>query len=361
MSFNVNAVRTRRRTIGLVTAAAVVAAGVTFANSAGAATSTIVTITKVNPAPIAALTANQVITVTGTGFDEASITDVSFSNTGCTALPYIVTSATTLVVKTKATCVAATNVVVTITDSSSNTAVSTPLTGTAMKLNFITAPDLATPSATVHPIVLDNTSSLTYANQTSFGTSAPALKAGSVIRVTSGAVPFVNVASTNPLSAKVNGVAVTDVTVVGSGAGNYFTAKLGSTPASATPNIAITNNLVTKTFTYNLPAGSPVVYTPGTHDFKIAGSGIAVTPAFGAVKGGTVLSIAGSGFSTTAGNNVMTVGGVACPNSGTPTATLIKCTVPAGTTPGPVTVQVAVTGGLTSVINAGSTFTYVAS
>ena len=73
MSFNVNAVRTRRRTIGLVTAAAVVAAGVTFANSAGAATSTIVTITKVSPTPIAALTANQVITVTGTGFKKYAI------------------------------------------------------------------------------------------------------------------------------------------------------------------------------------------------------------------------------------------------------------------------------------------------
>lgn len=360
MSFNVNAVRTRRRTIGLVTAAAVVAAGVTFANSAGAATSTIVTVTAVSPANIAALTANQVITITGTGFDEDAITDVSFANTGCTALPYIVTSATTLVVKTKATCVAGTNVVVTVTDTSSNTAVSVPGSGTKMKLNFITAPDLATPSATVHPVVLDNTAGMSYANQTTFGTSAPALKAGSVIRVTSGAVPFVNT-TTAKLSAKVNGVAVTDVVLVGSAAGNYFTAKLGSTPASATPIISITNNLVSKNFTYQDQSGGSPAYDPGTHDFTIAGSGITVSPAFGAVKGGTVLSITGSGFSTTAGNNVMTVGGVACPNSGTPTATLVKCTVPAGTAPGPVTVQVAVTGGRTSVVNAGSTFTYLAS
>src|SRR5664279_334398 len=108
----------RRRTIGRVVAAtgvaAVVAAGsLLFANTAGATASTLVHITAVSPHLVAATTANQVINVTGTGFDESVIGGVTV--TGCTAPTYIVASATSLLVKTDATCIAGAGAVVTIT------------------------------------------------------------------------------------------------------------------------------------------------------------------------------------------------------------------------------------------------------
>ena len=53
-----------------------------------------------------------------------------------------------------------------------------------------------------------------------------------------------------------------------------------------------------------------------------------------------------------------TVGGVSCPVSGTPTATLFKCTVPAATAGGAVNVATT-TGTVTSTISTGSTFTYL--
>ena len=116
-------------------------------------------------------------------------------------------------------------------------------------------------------------------------------------------------------------------------------------------------NGVSSTFKWHAVGASTL-----THEFSYGGSTITVSPAFGPASGGNVLTISGSGFSTTAASDTVTVGGVACPVSGTPTATSIKCTVAADTTPfeGPATVKVVVTGGLTSVVSPGSTYTYVA-
>ena len=138
----------RRRTIGRVVAAtgvaAVAAAGsLLFANTAGATASSLVHITAVSPHLVAALTANQVINVTGTGFDESVISGVAVAN--CTAPSYIVASTTSLLIKTDASCTAGANIVITITDSAGNTAVSNPtLTGGAQALSFITPPTIAT-------------------------------------------------------------------------------------------------------------------------------------------------------------------------------------------------------------------------
>lgn len=355
---------TRRRTIGRVVAAtgvaAVAAAGsLLFAGTAGATTSTIVHITAVSPHLVAATTANQVITVTGSGFDESVISGVTV--TGCTAPTYIVSSATTLLVKTDATCTAGTNAVVTITDTSGNTAASVPTaTGGAQALSFIVPPTIATESATVHPIVTDATAGMSYAAQTAVGISGTT-KGGTVIRVTSGATGFSNSTAT-PLAASLDGVAMTGVTLVGTNgtAGNYFTATLGAHATDAAPVLKITNNGVSKSFVYG--TGN----VAGTFDFQIGGSVITVSPAFGPSKGGNHLVISGTGFSTTAANDTVTLigalGPVACPVFGTPTATSITCTVPADGAPyvGPAVAQVAVTGGLTSVVSAGSTYTYVA-
>ena len=353
----------RRRTIGRVVAAtgvaAVAAAGsLLFANTAGATASSLVHITAVSPHLVAALTANQVINVTGTGFDESVISGVAVAN--CTAPSYIVASTTSLLIKTDASCTAGANIVITITDSAGNTAVSNPtLTGGAQALSFITPPTIATESATVHPITTDATAGMSYAAQTAVGISGTT-KGGTVIRVTSGATGF-STSTATPLAASLDGVAMTAVTLVGTNgtAGNYFTATLGAHAADAAPVLKITNNGVSKSFLYG--TGN----VAGTFDFQIGGSVITVSPAFGPSKGGNHLVISGSGFSTTAANDAVTLigagGPVVCPVLGTPTASSITCTVPADATPfvGPAVVQVAVTGGLTSVVSPGSTYTYV--
>jgi hypothetical protein len=114
--------------------------GIAAGDVAHAGTSTLVTVTAVSPHVVAADTANRVITVTGTGFDEDVITGVTIA--GCTTAPsYVVSSATTLLVKTAADCDPATGAVITVTDTSSNTAVSDPTaTGGKMKLDFVAPP-----------------------------------------------------------------------------------------------------------------------------------------------------------------------------------------------------------------------------
>jgi hypothetical protein len=347
--------RVSRRTMAIVSLAVVAAGGTLLTTAtAGAATSTTIKITAVGPHRVTALTANQVITVTGKGFDEAGITSVAVA--GCTAPSYIVASPTSLLIKTDATCVAAASAAITITDTSSNTAVSVPgATGGAQALAFVAAPTIADTTTSFHPVTTNNTSGLSYAAQTTAGLSA-STKGGTVIRVTSGTSPFVTSAAF-PFSATLDGVAIASPKIVGSAAGNYFTGTVGPHAADSAPVLKITQNGVSKSF-----AWAAVGASTNTHEFSYGGSTIVTTPASGASNGGNVITVSGTGFSTTAGNDVVTVGGVSCPISGTPTATSLKCTVPAAATPfaGPVTVQVAVTGGLTSVISAGSTYTYLA-
>ena len=349
-----------RRIATGTTLAAMAASTFMFTNQADAATSTIVTIKSVGPHLVSALTANQVITVTGTGFDEDVISGVTVA--GCTAPSYIVASATSLVIKTDATCTAGANKVVTITDTSNNTAVSVPgATGGAQALSFVAAPTIATASATVRPVVALNGAGLSYAGQSAASTSA-STKGGTVIKVISGSTGF-STSTATPLAASLGGIPLTSVTLVGTNgtAGNYFTGIVGARAAISNPVLKITNNGVSKSFAWGAGGASAVA---GTHDFSYAGSTISVSPTNGPSSGGNKLTITGTGFSTTGSNNVVTVGGVACPlTTPAPTATVITCTVPTTTLAafaGPVVVQVAVTGGLTSVISPSSTYTYVA-
>jgi hypothetical protein len=348
----------RRLAIG-GTVAVLAASTFMVTNHAEAATSTLVTITAVSPHLVAATTANQVITVTGTGFDEAVIGGVSVA--GCTAPTYIVASATSLVIKTDNTCTAGANEVITITDTSSNTAVSVPAaTGGKQALSFVAPPTIAVASATVRPVVTLNAAGLGYAAQTTAGTSAPT-KGGAVIKVVSGATGFSNSTAT-PLAASLGGIALTGVTLVGTNgtAGNYFTGIVGATAPNAAPALKITNTGVSKSFLWGAGGASA---TAGTHDFSIGGTAIAVSPVTGTAAGGTKLTITGTGFSTTGSNDVVTVGGVSCPlTTPVPTATTVTCTVPASTLTafsGAVDVKVAVTGGQTSVVSPGSTYTYL--
>ena len=335
-------------TRGLAVSAAAAAALGTFAFSAtqaDAATSTLVSITSLNVHHVAALTANQVITVTGTGFDEAVISGVAIN--GCTTAPtYVVSSPTTLLVKTANDCATSSTGVITITDSSNNTAVSNPAASSgAMALSFVAAPTIATASATVKPVVTENSQGVAFANQVTTANT----KGGTVIRVKAGSTPFVNTTA-YPLSATLSGVALTKVTMATGG--SYFTGVVGAHAADAAPVLKVTSNGVTKSFLYGAGGSSA---TAGTHDFQYVGTGITVSPASGPINGGTVLTVTGSGFTS---STTVKVGTVTCPVSGTTTATIVKCTVPAATAAGAKDVQTT-TGSVTSVVGAGSTFTYL--
>ena len=174
-------------------------------------------------------------------------------------------------------------------------------------------------------------------------------KGGTVIRVLKGSVAFVNTTQ-YPLSASLGGVALTKVTM--HTGGDYFTGVLGAHAADAAPVLRITSNGVSKSFAYGAGGAGA---TDGTHDFQYVGTGITVSPATGPINGGTVVSITGTGFT---GSTTATIGGTNCPVSGTTTATLFKCTLPA-TTAGGAQDVVTTTGAVTSVIGAGSTFTYL--
>jgi hypothetical protein len=349
----------KRATVLAAVAAAAAGAFVVAADTASATALT--TITAVSPHLAPATTAKTVITVTGTGFDEDVISGVTVG--GCTNDPaYTVVNATTLVLKTDATCAATStaNAVITITDIGGGTATNgstTAASPAAAAFKFVTPPDIADTTTSVHPAFTDATAGLTYAQQTTSGLSV-STAGGSMIRVYSGQVPFAT-STTLPFSASLDGVPLTGVTIGGgTAAGNYFTGIVGAHAADAAPTLKITNNGVTKSFAHHAVGAST-----GTQELSYGGSTVSVSPSSGPAKGGTVITVTGTGFSTTASSDVVTVDGVSCPVTGTPTATSVKCTVPASTlspVEGPVVVQIAVTGGLTSVVSAGSTFTYLA-
>jgi len=184
-----------------------------------------------------------------------------------------------------------------------------------------------------------------YANQVVTAST----KGGTVVRVNKGAVAFVNT-PTYPLSATLGGVALTKITMPVGGA--YFTGVLGAHAADAAPVLKITSDGVSKSFVYHVGGATAAA---GQHSFQYAGIGIAVSPAFGPINGGQVITVTGTGF--TSGTTV-TVGGVSCPVTGTTTATVVKCTSAAVTAAGPKTVQTT-TAGVTSVLSVGSNFTYL--
>ena len=86
--------------------------------------------------------------------------------------------------------------------------------------------------------------------------------------------------------------------------------------------------------------------TNGTNTISCSGTGIAPAPtisSFSPTSGaeGISVTITGTNFSTTAGNNAVKFNGTTATITGTPTATSITATVPTGATTGAITVTVA--------------------
>ena len=344
--------RTGRAALCAAIAASVATGGLALGVTPASA-ATPFTITSISPHLVSALSVNQVITITGTGFSEEDLAGVAIA--GCTTAPsYIVASATSLVLKTAGDCAVGTGRVVTLTDAASNTLVSTPGSATAAvaaahKLDFVAAPTISV-TATTHPVVQANTSAHTQLDQVR---TAP-VGGGTTVKVTAGATPFVNTAAF-PLKATLGGVALSSISMPVGGAS--FTARVGAHAAGAVA-LTVTSNGVTKAF------------TAAETDFAYAGNTVTVSPSSGPSNGGTVVRVGGAGFVTSGGGaSTVTICGVAAPVTvlGS-TVTSLVVTVPkfadatalsADPVDGPCTVKVT-TGSTVSVVGAGSTFTYVA-
>lgn len=354
-----------RKAVAVFAAASSLAGGFAlFASPASATTSSLVSVTGVSPHLVAAMTNKQVITITGTGFDEANIASVSIDKctesdgnggTVVSSLPYIVTSPTTLVLKTTAACAAGIGTV-TITDTASSpaTAVSVPGSSVsgAMYLEFKTPPTLAS----TNPVIENNTAGQATAAQIK---TAPTT-GGTTIKVTAGSNKFFN-SSSYPLTATLGGTAVTNLKPI------YHTTNAGETQVDAFTATVPAHVAGTVPLTV-VSGGITTTFTATQTGFSYAGTAItSLTPNYGPSDGANKIKIMGSGFTS---GSVVTVCGVNAPLSATAgdnTATQLVVTVPAitVTTPGtdPVdgvcTVKVA-TAGVNTIVNQNSTYTYVA-
>lgn len=302
------AVVQRRLTAGAIAVILLTSLAIAGALRASAATSSLMTITSISPKKIAALTANETVTVTGTGFDNSVIDHVDLGP--CTNATWIVASATSLVVKTpNNTCGAATasSTVpesITITDIDGNTVV---FTGTASTGLFLIPPPSLAGS---DPPFLDNSSSVT-PKAKKLLTSG-----GQTVRVVA-ASDYKFVA---PVALTIGGVSAGTPTITGSSNGNYLTF---TAPAHAAGGVSlvITANGVAKTFT---TATTGLAYwAPPT----IAAVAPATVKAVAASGTGAPVVVTGTGFSTTAASNTVTVCGQSATVT-TSTATSLTFTTP---------------------------------
>ncbi len=304
--------RFRRRLVAGVAALALVAGGTVAAASSafGAASVLGMSITSINPKKIAALSANQVVTITGVGFDESLIASVDLGV--CTDAVYVVGSATTLYVKTPdALCGVATGgtaETITITDVDTNTLT---FTGTSLTGLFFVAPPAI--ASGPDPVFTDLSANVDkYKKLKSTG--------GQTIRIMADSGYQFAGTTTGTLG----GVALASI-AVGGGAvnGNYITATAPA-HAAGPVSLVLTAAGVAKTFS---SATTGIVYwTPPTVTTITPNSGKAVAAAG---SGGDVV-IVGTGFSTTAASNTVTFCGAAgtVKTVPTPTATSITVTVP---------------------------------
>lgn len=337
-----------RRKVAVCTATFALAAGgsvAAAANAMAAASTSGMTITAIAPKKIAALTANQVVTITGTNFDEGLIKQVDLGPCNAT---YIVANATTLYAKTpNATCgvvTAGTTTpeTITITDTDDNTLT---FTGTATTGLFYVAPPAI---AATDPSFTDLSANI-----------SPKVKklkvgGGQVVRI----VAASDYSFATGVTAALGGTPMTGVTVVGTGNGNYITAVAPAKAVGAV-SLTLTANGVSKTFS---AATTGLTYwAPPTVATVAPSAGRAVA------SGGTGADvvITGTGFSTTAASNSVTFCGqdATVKTTPAPTATSLTVTVPdpalgTGIFEGLCPVKVTV-GGNASPITATSSYAYL--
>lgn len=336
----------RRRLLTGAMALAVATGGtVVGAVQANAAVSTQFTVTAIAPKKLAALTANQVVTITGTGFDEANIASVDLGP--CTDAVYIVQSATTLLAKTPdATCGVATASTtvpedIVITDTAGDTVTFTGAAATG--LFFVTAPSIASSD----PVYTELSANLLAADK------VKRLKTtgGQQIRIVAGA-GYTFPTTANAVTGSLGGTALTAITVAAGGGSLTATAPAR---AAGAVNLTLSANGVAKTF----PASAVGVtyWTPPTVT-TVAPNAVKAVPDLG--TGGNVV-LTGTGFSATAASNTVEVCGEAATVSASTTTSITFATPDpnfTGTFEGvcPVTVTV---GGNRSPVTSTSFLAYL--
>ncbi len=308
---------TSRRLASVLTGTAVAAAS--FAVFSAPAHAASVTITKVTPKKVAATTAGASVVITGTGFDDATISQVDLNGaadcSGAGKVTYIVVSSTQIVAKTPTGGCAATGSTTTpetvkIWDAAGTPAVSAQFTGTASTGLFFVAPPVFTGDAAATPKAY-------LLNSEALANAAPAASSKQVtLNAAGGQIIKVNGSGyAKGLTASLGGKTLGSVTV--DSTGNFFTAKTSAIPDSGGSTLALvlTANGVSKSFTTQLVSKNTTSVT-------------SVKPTSVAVGSGATLTISGTGFSTTAADDTVNVCGVAATVTGTPTKTKVTVTLP---------------------------------
>jgi hypothetical protein len=372
---------TRRSRLAASASAATLVVGATLAVTATPAFAADMTITTVSPAKVAAATANRVILINGTNFDEDSIASITVGgDADCAALTsYVVTSPTQISLKTPGNgtntasvpgCAASsggTAESITITPTSSGGATVTK----ASAVTFVTPPTIDVLAN--NPVISDNSSLLAAADQVKDFTTA----GGQLLRIKSGGDFLFDGRTAAGLTGTYGGKALTTVgfqnsdgttlaaTAAPTGSYNYWLARTGTALTAATdPTLAITQNTVGKNFA-TAATGTTISASPTVTSLDVTS---------GKTGAATTFKITGTGFSTTAGDLTVKVCGRTADISGSPTLTSITAVTPnansstatdltalktaIGGTAGvcPVTVT---KGGVTSPVTSGSFFAFV--
>ncbi|MGI5246231.1 IPT/TIG domain-containing protein [Dactylosporangium sp. CA-139066] len=288
--------------LGAGAATATIVAGLPHVAYADALTGTIA-ITSPTSGKLAAATAKQVIllTVTGQPLSEAFVTSVDLgSDPACAGLvSYIVTSATTIAVKTPTGGCAATDTTanpngepIVINFAGSNTLTKTP-SATAKGVFFVAAPSIAATNA----VITENSSLLTTP------VSRFVTNGGQTVRVSAGASFAFDPRSSASLGVTFGGKAGTEVKVydgttnaqipastsTAPAAGNYLTFKTATGMSASDSSLTVTQNGVSKTFT-STDTGASIVASPTVTSLSVTS---------GKTKAQTSTVITGTGFDKT--------------------------------------------------------------
>jgi hypothetical protein len=374
----------RLRKVAVAAAAATLAAGVAVVALPQTALAVVnygVTITSTSPLRVPAGLANRVVVITGTNFDEDQIVSIELgTDADCMALTsYVVTSSTSISVKTPGVGTAASAPGCAASASQTigeDITINQTESGEVVKTGSTTAGVIFVPPPTIlavgsSPVITENSSAMLLANQVDEFTPA----GNQLIRVKATADFAFSGATGATLSGTFGGKALTTVgffaadgttaqgltTAPASGGLNFWVARTGTalTTTGTGLNLTITQNGVTRSFTpAETGATFPNVPTITSLDVNSGKAG-----------GGTVVKITGTGFSTTPGDFTVQF----CDIDVVPTAaTAVLLTVTAPNTSHlalglgsgvyggvcPVTVT-RVTGGLISPISSASNFTYL--
>jgi hypothetical protein len=311
--------RTSSRRLASVFAITAIAAA-SIAVIAAPAQAAGVTITKVSPLKIATATKDAVVTITGTGFDSATIGQVDLG-TNClnavgTKTSLIVLSPTTIVAKTLGVlCVTPTAGVtpesIQLYAANGTTPVGSPFVGTATTgLFFIAPPNFGTDAPTTPSAYLNASQALNASPATAAGQGRKVVLSaagGQTIRVN-------GTGYAKGLTATLGGKALTAITLDTAATPLYFTAKTSAMSPGA-QTLVLTANGVSKSFSTQLTVTAQTSVT-------------SVSPTSVAVNSGATVTINGTNFSTVNSENTVTICGVAATVTGTSTKTKITVTLP---------------------------------